>query len=96
MFIEALKAKRLNSNDSFIPVFGAFGDLSFGKIRRCIYESLVQMNHLIQFEESMSKLMNEPNHAPTWKPTNDQMNDKTSNEMIQQLEQDILLPYNLV
>jgi hypothetical protein len=37
--IEALKSKGLNCNASSSQVLGAFGNLSFGKIRRCTYES---------------------------------------------------------
>jgi hypothetical protein len=43
----------------------------------------------------MSKPTNEPSSESTCKPTNDRMNDQTSNEQIQQLEQDALLPDNL-
>ncbi len=39
--------------------------------------------------------MNEPSSELTCKSTNDQMNDQTSNEKIQQLEQDALLPDTL-
>jgi hypothetical protein len=47
-------------------------------------ELQVWINHLIRLEEPTNS-----------KPTNDRMNDQTSNEMIQQLEQDALLPDNL-
>ncbi len=43
----------------------------------------------------MSKPTNEPSSEPACKPTNDQMNDQLSNEKIQRLEQDIMLPDNL-
>jgi hypothetical protein len=35
----AIESKRLNYNDSSIQVLGVFGNLSIGKIRRCINES---------------------------------------------------------
>ncbi len=43
--------------------------------------NLVQGNHLIWSVESMSKPKNEPWHKPSCKPTNDQMNHQTSNEI---------------
>jgi hypothetical protein len=61
----------LNYNDSFIQVLGVSGNLSISKIRRCINESelgswnLVQVYHLIQFDEPMSK----PTNGPTGEPT---------------------------
>jgi hypothetical protein len=57
--------------------------------------NLVQVNHWIQFVESMSKPTNEPCRKSTCKPTNDRMNGQTSNQTKQQLEQDALLPGNL-
>jgi hypothetical protein len=36
----------------------------------------VQLNHLICFEESMSKPTNKPSCEPSCKPTNEEMNDQ--------------------
>ncbi len=71
-----------NSGDAFMNLSSAAGNL-------------VPVNHWIWFVESMSKPTNEPGSEPTWKPTNDWMNDQTSNKKIQRLEQDALLPDNL-
>jgi hypothetical protein len=38
----------------------------------------VWVNHLIQFEDSMSKLTKEPSSEPISKSTNDQMYDQTT------------------
>jgi hypothetical protein len=40
IFIEQrLRQKGLNCNDSSFQVHAAFGNLSFGKLRRCFYQS---------------------------------------------------------
>jgi hypothetical protein len=44
----------------------------------------VWVNHLIQFEESMSKPTNEPSRKAICEPTNNQINDQTTHEMNEQ------------
>jgi hypothetical protein len=44
------------------------------------------VNHLIQFEESISKPTNEPSREPIFKPINDQINDQTTHETNEQTE----------
>jgi hypothetical protein len=46
----------------------------------------VWVNHLIPFQESMSKSTNEPSCELICKPTNDQINDQTTHEMNEQTE----------
>jgi hypothetical protein len=50
----------------------AFASLSL------VARNQVWVNHLIQFEESMSKPTNEPSREPIRKQTNDQINDQTT------------------
>ena len=96
-----MKSKRLNGMTAlskFLVLLAIFllanlGDTFINLSSAAGY--LVRVNHLIWFVESMSKPTNKSSSEPTWKPTNDQMNDQTSNEKIQQLEQDALLPDNL-
>ncbi len=71
-----------NLGDTFINLSSAAGNL-------------VRVNHLIRFVESMRKPTNEPSRVLTCKPANDWMNDQISNEKIQWLKQDVLLPDNL-
>jgi hypothetical protein len=83
-----LKSKRLNCNDSSFQVLGAFGNLSFGKLRRCFYQSelsrwnLVRVNHLIRLQQPMSDPMNEPSREPIREPT-------------KRMDSDAVLPNNL-
>ena len=52
--------------------------------------NLVQVNHLIRFDESMSNPKNKPSREPSCEPTNDSMvNDQITN---QRLEWDAELP----
>jgi hypothetical protein len=37
---QQLKQKGLNCNDSSFQVLGAFGNLSFDKLKRCFYQEL--------------------------------------------------------
>jgi hypothetical protein len=51
-----------------------------------VAENQVQVNHLIQFDESMINPMNKPSRKPIFEPTSDQMNDQTTHEMNEQIE----------
>jgi hypothetical protein len=51
-----------------------------------IARNQVWVNHLIQFEESMSKPTNEPIREPIRKPTNDRINDQTTHETNEKTE----------
>jgi hypothetical protein len=43
----------------------------------------VWINHVIQFDEPMSKPTKIPTREPVCKPTNDQINDQTTNQTTQ-------------
>ena len=46
--------------------------------------NLVRVNHLIQFDESMSNPKNKPSREPTYEPTNDPMvNDQTTYQRLE-------------
>jgi hypothetical protein len=63
----------------FLVLLGIFLSASLGDA----FVNHARLNHLIQFDASMSNPTNEPSCFPYRKPTNDQINDQTT---IQRLE----------
>ncbi len=72
---QQLKWKGLNCNNSSFKVLGAFDNHSFGKLKRCFYESKLShwksflSYHLIWLQQSTSNPMNEPSCKLICKPT---------------------------
>ncbi len=99
---QQLKSKELNAMMAFTKLLVLFVIFLPANLRHAFMilssaseEKQDWVNHLVEFEESMSKPTNEPSCEPVHKPTNDQMNYQTLNQTKHQLEQDALLPDNL-